>query len=240
MKNSIYAVSLLCIISFLSAVPARSQAGQSGTIGPETTARLVLQSNLSSKLNEPGDPITASLDEPLYVNGEIVLPRGTEFLGKVTEATPAGRGQKNGKIGIIFDRIRLPWGEVPAVVEITAIDDWTSNEKKKPDEEGQVKGSRSGKRTADNVGRGATIGGAGGLATVLLGGGRALGGAAIGGGLLGGLLLTRGGDVRLAPGAIFRIKFTSPITLPVTQQPGSSPRPGQPSAPDSQDPTKKP
>jgi hypothetical protein len=238
MRKSVSAV-LLCAIFVLSAIPARPQTAREATVEPETRARLVLQSHISSKLNEPGDPITAVLDEPVYVNSEMVLPRGAEFTGRVTESIPAGRGQKNGKISIIFERIRLPWGEAPVAVAITAIDDWSADEKMKADDEGKVKGSRSGKRTAENVERGGTIGMAGGLATVLLGGGATAAGAAIGGGLLGGLLLTKGGDVRVAPGAVFRIKFVKPLTLPVIQQTSASPRPIQQDA-DSQDATKKP
>ena len=210
------------------------------TIEPETKARIVLQSHINSKLNEPGDPVSAVLDEPVYVNADLVLPRGTEFLGRVTEVTPAGRVQKNGKIAIIFERVRLPWGEEPVALSITAIDDWKNDEKMKADDEGKVNGSRSGERTAKNVERGATIGGAGALATILLGGGGPAAGAAIGGGLLGGLLLTKGGDVRVDPGAIFRVKFVKPLTLPVITQGSTSPRPIRDETIDSKEPAKKP
>jgi hypothetical protein len=236
MRRSVCAV-FLCSVLGLAAMPALPQAAREATIEPETRTRIVLQSQLSSKLNEPGDPISAVLDEPVYVNGELVLPRGTEFHGRVTQATPAGRGQKNGQISIIFEQVRMPWGDVPVSVAMTAIDDWSHDEKLKANDEGKVSGSRSGERTAKNVERGATIGGAGALATVLLGGGGAAAGAAIGGGLLSGLLLTKGGDVRVAPGAVFRIKFVKPLTLPVSQQGGAQPRPPNT---DSQDPAKKP
>ena len=235
MRRSVCAV-LLCSVLCSAAVPAMPQAAREATIEPETRTRIVLQSQLSSKLNEPGDPISAVLEEPVYVTGELVLPRGTEFHGRVTQATPAGRGQKNGQISIIFEQIRMPWGDVPVSVAMTAIDDWSHDEKLKANDEGKVSGSRSGERTAKNVERGATIGGAGALATVLLGGGGAAAGAAIGGGLLSGLLLTKGGDVRVSPGAVFRIKFVKPLTLPVIQG-GAQPRPANT---DSQDPAKKP
>jgi hypothetical protein len=209
---------MLCLLTTFCVTPALPQSSREATIEPDTKARLVLQTQLNSKLNEVGDPVTATLDEPLYVNNEMVLQRGTEFSGRVTEVTPAGKGQKNGKIGIIFEKVRMPWGEEPVSMAITAIDDWNSNEKMKANEEGKVSGNRSGDRTMRNVERGGSIGALGGLATVLLGGGGAVAGAAIGGGLLGGLLMTKGGDVRVAPGAVFRVKFVKPLTLPVVQQ----------------------
>lgn len=236
MRRSVCVV-LLCVVLGLGVAPAMPQAAREATIEPETRARIVLQSQISSKLNEPGDPISAALDEPVYVGSELVLPRGTEFYGRVTQAKPAGRGQKNGQISIIFETIRMTWGDVPVSVAITAIDDWSHDEKMKANDEGKVSGNRSGERTAKNVERGATIGGAGALATVLMGGGGAAAGAAIGGGLLSGLLLTKGGDVRVGPGAIFRIKFVKPATLPVIQQRGA---PTKPANTDSTDSTKQP
>ena len=218
-----------------------AQGAREATIEAETRARIVLQSQISSKLNEPGDSVHATLEEPIYVNGQMVLRQGTPFHGRVTEVTPAGRGQKNGKITIIFERITMPWGEEPVTVAITAIDDWTSDEKRKADEEGEVKGGRSGRRTAENVQRGATIGGAGALGAILLGGSPAAAGAALGGGMLGGLLLTKGGDVRVTPGAIFRIKFVKPITLPVAQASASPLQQADPNPQiDTHNPTKKP
>jgi hypothetical protein len=217
----------LTLILFMSAVTALPQAAREATIEAETKARIVLQSQLNSKLNEPGDTVTAILYEPIYVDGQLVLARGTEFHGRVTEAVPAGRGQKNGKISIIFERIAMPWGEEAVSVAITSIDDWDNNEKMKADDEGKVSGKRSGKRTAENTRTGGEIGTAAGIGTILVGGGATAGGIGILGGLAGGLLLTKGGEVRVSPGAIFRIKFVKPITLPVVGQTATSPRPIQ-------------
>ncbi|HST22802.1 MAG TPA: hypothetical protein VLR90_16885, partial [Blastocatellia bacterium] len=101
------------------------------------------------------------------------------------------------------------------------------NEKLKANEEGKVSGGHSGKRTAENVERGGAIGGAGAGVILLSGGAGGAGAASLGGGLLAGLLLTKGGEVYLQPGAIFRVRFVKPMTLPVVQQLNSSPRPIQ-------------
>src|SRR5215212_6764339 len=180
MKKNICGLVLLAMT--LSAVPAYSQAAREATVEPETKANVVLQTRLSSKLSEVGDPITAVLDEPVYVNNQLVIPRGTEFHGRVTAVTPAKRGHKAATIALTFERIAMPWGEEPVSVVLTAIDDWDSNEKRKADDEGKVGGGHRGNKTAENVYRGGQIGGLGAAAVILSGGGLATGGAAIGGG----------------------------------------------------------
>jgi hypothetical protein len=223
MRKSFCSVVIFALM-VLGALPARSQAAKEATIEAETKAKLVLQSRLSSKLSEPGDPITAVLDEPLSVNGQLVLPRGTEFVGRVTQVTPAKRGQKGGSIAIAFERISLSWGEEAVSVVVTAVDDWDKNEKLNADSEGKVKGGHRGDATARNVERGGAIGGAGAGVVILSGGGLGAGAASLGGGLLAGLLLTKGGEVVVNPGAVFRVKFVKPVTLPVVQQQSTTPR----------------
>ena len=227
------ALALLAGITLWS-LPAAAQEARTATVEPETKARIVLQSHLSSKLNEAGDTITAVLYEPVHVDGQLVMSRGTEFHGRIASVSPAKRGQKSAQMTIIFDKVAMPWGEEPVSVVMTSIDDWARDEKLKADDEGKVKGGHRGEKTAENVERGAKIGG-GAAGTVILAGAAAgggagvlgLGAAALGGGMLAGLLLTKGGEVRLQPGTIFRIKFVKPITLPVIQQAGAAPRPIQ-------------
>ena len=223
MRKIFCSVALSAVIA-LGVVQARPQAAREATIQPDTKAKIVLQSRLSSKLSEAGDPITAVIDEPIYVDGQLVVPRGTEFRGRVTQVTPAKRGQKQGSIAIAFEHLVMSYGEEAVSVVVTAVDDWDKNEKLNADSEGKVKGGHRGDATARNVERGGAIGGAGAGVVVLSGGSLGAGAGALGGGLLAGLLLTKGGEVVVSPGAVFRVKFVKPVTLPVIQQPGATPR----------------
>jgi hypothetical protein len=230
MKKILCALVLSAALMVASS-PALSQAAREATIEPDTKVRAVLQTPLNSKLNEVGDTIIAVLYEPVYVNGQLVLPRGTEFQGRVTMVTSARRAMKSGRMAILFDRINMPWGQESAAISITSVDDWNQDKKYKADEEGQVNGGKDGKKTAENVRTGAEIGLAGGTATILLAngskGGAIAGGAGIAGALVASLFLTKGGEVKLAPGAIFRIRFDRPITLPVIRQSSAAPQPIQ-------------
>lgn len=224
MKRSITTAMLFTMFA-LSATVVRAQAAQEATIEPDTKAKLILQTRLSSKLSEVGDPVTAVLDEPIYVANQLVIPRGTEFRGRVTAAKAAGRGQKAGNLALTFERVAMPWGDEQVFIVLAGIDDWDKNEKLKANDEGKVSGGHRGEKTVDNVIRGGSIGGAGAGIVLLSGGGLGAGAATLGGGMLAGLLLSKGGEVQVNPGAVFRMKFVKPLTLPVSQPPGAAPRP---------------
>src|SRR5262245_33755832 len=108
----------------IAAIPAHAQTRREAPTEIGTKARFVLQSRLSSKLNEVGDPVIATLSEPISVNGLVVMPRDAEFHGRVTTVKPAGRPHKSSQMSIIFEKVMTPWGEERVTVVITAIDDW--------------------------------------------------------------------------------------------------------------------
>jgi hypothetical protein len=179
-----------------------------------TTAKLSLQTRLHSKLNEVGDEVTAVLYEPVRgTDGRVAIPRGTEFIGRVTQVQAAKRPQKQASMTVAFDTMRMPYGTEKVAVTVTAIDDYANDNKmkSKPDEEGKVGGGHSGERTAKNAGIGGGLGSLGGL---IARGGLGGIGAGAGAGVLGGVLMTKGNDIKLEPGTILRIKFDRSIKLP--------------------------
>jgi hypothetical protein len=186
------------------------------TIAEGSLAKLSLQTRLSSKLSEVNDEVVAVLYEPVRgEDGRVVIARGTEFIGRVTQVQAAKRPQKQATMTVTFDTMRMPYGTEKVSVIVMAIDDYANDTKmKSKDGEGKVGGGRSGERTAKNAGRGGILGGLGGTIIAASGGG--LGGLAggIGGGVLGGVLVTKGNDIRLEPGTVLRIKFERAVSLP--------------------------
>lgn len=181
-----------------------------------TSAKLSLQSQLSSKISEVGDEVLAVLYEPVRsADGRVVIPRGTEFAGRVTQVQAAKRPQKQATMTIVFEKMRMSYGTEKIAAVITAIDDFANDEKMRAkDGEGKVGGGRSGGRTAKNAGIGGGIGSLGGVIIGAAGGG--VGGVigGVGGGALGGVLMTKGNDIKLAPGTILRIRFEHELALP--------------------------
>jgi hypothetical protein len=229
MNSRIFTLTVWAAVA-IATIPGYSQIKREATIEIGTKTQLVLQSRLSSKLSEVGDPVIATLNEPIYVNGLLLIPRDAEFHGRVTSVKPAGRSHKSAQMSIIFENVLAPWGLEPVGVVITAIDDWDHDKKLRTNSEGKVNGGHQGEKTVDNVIRGGQLG-ALGAGTVIAGRGTedvrgALGGGgvAIGGGMLGGLLLTKGGEIQLGPGVILRIEFVKSLALPVTQDPSRIPQ----------------
>jgi hypothetical protein len=207
-------LSLGLIAKAQDAKPEESAGPANSVISEGTTAKLSLQTRLHSKLSEVGDEVTAVLYEPVRgSDGRVAIPRGTEFLGRVTQVQAAKRPQKQATMTVAFDTMRMPYGTEKIAVTVTAIDDFANDNKMKSkgDEEGKVGAGHSGERTAKNAGIGGGLGSLGGL--IARGGLGGLG-AGAGAGAVGGVLMTKGNDIKLEPGTILRIKFDRSVKLP--------------------------
>ncbi|MBO0721810.1 MAG: hypothetical protein J2P41_13355 [Blastocatellia bacterium] len=189
------------------------------TIPEGTMAKVSLQTRLSSKINEVGDEVIGVLYEPVRgSDGRIAIPRGAEFAGRVTQVQAAKKPQKEATMTVIFETMHMPYGSEKIATTILAIDDYANDQKlRSKDDEGKVGGGHSGGRTARNAGIGGGIGTLGGI--VLGRGGAGIGAVAgaIGVGAGTGVLMTKGNDIKLEPGTIFRIRFDREISLPVSE-----------------------
>src|SRR5689334_7322838 len=68
-----------------------ASAGPTMSLPAGTNIRVRLAQTLDTKRNHAGDRFTATLDEPLVSGDHVVIPKGTTFYGRVTEAKPSGR-----------------------------------------------------------------------------------------------------------------------------------------------------
>jgi hypothetical protein len=225
--SSFFLISMMISMSLLARAQDEKPEAQNDnnnnngnvTIAEGTPAKISLQTKLSSKINEVGDEVLGVLYEPVRgSDGRIAIPRGAEFVGRVTQVKAAKKPQKEATMTIIFETMRMPYGIEKIATTITAIDDYANDEKlRSKNEEGQVGGGRSGSRTARNAGIGGSLGALGGL--VLGRGGAGIGAVAgaIGVGAGTGVLVTKGDDIKLEPGTIFRVRFDREIALPVSE-----------------------
>lgn len=218
----------VCLLALLCAgLPRGVTAQASDRVIPEgTELQLSLSEPLSSKLNDVGDAVFATVRREVVVDGKTLLPRGTEISGRVTLANAAGRPFKGGKLHITFDRVRIDGQDQKLSVVIKSASDFARDEKITATSEGTLKEGTSGGDVLRNVGTAAGIGGIGVTIAILAGvrgdrgyyGGISRGGAIAGASILGasvvaGVLLTKGKEVRLDSGAIIRVKLERPLSV---------------------------
>ena len=198
------------------------------TIPPGTYVTVRINQWLSSDRNQPGDAFSATLEQPIIVDGVVVAQRGQTVGGRVTEAQKAGRVAGTSRLGLELIDLTLADGQVV-----------------------QTKTSMFTRNGSTSVGRdvGAAAGttGLGAAAGAIADGGR---GAAIGAGAgavlgIAGVLLTRGNPTVIYPESVMTFKIDAPVAVSTEHAPqafryadqmdygrpgpGPGPGPGQPS-----------
>lgn len=166
------------------------------TIPAGTLLTVRLAQTLNSDQLKPGDTFSATLDQPLIVDGFIIAERGARVQGRVIDAQQAGRVK-----GVSHLALQL--------VSLHTSDGQNINLRTQTFEK---EGEKSVGKDAAKVGAAAAIGAAIGA---IAGGGR---GAAIGAGVggaagTGGVLATRGKPVELKVETRLTFKLTDPITV---------------------------
>jgi len=175
-----------------------------------------LETPISSKLSEVGDTIIVTVWEPMAIDAQHVLPRGTEMTGKVTFVKRAGKVKGRAEVYALINELTTNYGSEPIQVSIDAADDVANDEKILTDGEGKLKSNKDLGDDLEDVTRGTSLGS---LATTPVAIATDSVGAAIAGpavGAIAGLLLSRGKEVRLPVGTVFRMKFDKELTVPVS------------------------
>lgn len=122
-----------------------------------TDIRVRLDSDLGSKISQPGDSFSATVADDVLKGGDVIIAKGARAEGTVVDAKPLGKFKGGAALVIKLDRVRSRWGSYP--VETSSIS-----------RAEQGKGKRSAAFIGGGAGLGALIGG-------IAGGGK---GAAIG------------------------------------------------------------
>ncbi len=122
-----------------------------------TSIRVRLDSDLGSKISQPGDSFTATVADDVLKGGDVIIARGARARGAVVDAKPLGKFKGGAVLEIKLDSVRSRWGSYP--VETASIS-----------RAEQGKGKRSTALIGGGAGFGAIVG-------ALAGGGK---GAAIG------------------------------------------------------------
>lgn len=161
----------------------------------DTTISVVLDEGVGSKTSTPGQPFAATVEDPVEVDGKVVIPKGARASGIVKDAKAAGRFKGGAVLELALTSVTLGNKDYEIQTSAPAL---------------TTKGK--GKRTAALVG-----GGAGGGAAIgaVAGGGKgaaigALIGAAAG---TGGAGLTGNRDITLPAETALSFKLLQPLEI---------------------------
>lgn len=177
------------------AVPAPPPPPQKVTIPSGTTLSVRLVDTINSETSQPGQTFHATLDSPLAVEGDTVIPSGFDVEGHIVNVQSAGKFAGQSLLVLQLDRISAA-GKYYNI----QTDQYSR------------KGSSRGKNTAEKVGAGAGIGA---IIGAIAGGGKGAAiGAAAGGGLGGGVqAATKGQQIKLPSETILNFTLQAPLTV---------------------------
>lgn len=179
-----------------AAEPAPARQPHKVTLPAGALITVRLSERLSSDRNAPGDAFTATLDEPLVVDGFVIAERGARVEGKVAAVQEAGRVKGVATLALQLVRLTTSDGQQ---VEVS-----TDPFEKKASSEKIEDAAKVGAAAAIGAAIGAIAGGGKGAAI-----GAGVGGAAGGGTVL----ATRGKPAVLAPETRITFRLNSPVTI---------------------------
>jgi hypothetical protein len=174
---------------------------QKVTIPSGTTMAVRLVDTIDSETAQQGQTFHATLDSPLAVEGETVIPSGFDVEGHIVTVQSAGKFAGQSLLVLQLDRLSASGKNYSIQTD-----------------QYSRKGSSRGKNTAAKVGAGAGIGA---IIGAIAGGGKGAAiGAAAGGGLGGGVqAATKGQQIKLPSETVLNFTLQAPLTVVASKGP---------------------
>src|SRR3984893_316108 len=173
------------------------------TVEPGVQLAIRLVDAIDTEKNKLGETFHATLNSPLSVDGEEVVPAGSDVTGHIVELKSAGKFAGQSVLVLQLDSI--------------AVGGRTYNIQT---DQYKKQGSSRGKNTAEKVGGGAIIGG---IIGAIAGGGKGAAiGAAAGGGVGGGVqAATKSQQIKLPSETVLNFTLQAPVTVVKAPTPSS-------------------
>lgn len=84
--------------------------GTISTVPVGTAFQVITNTNITTQRARVGDIFTSTLNHPISVDGEIIVPSGSDVIGQITYIEEAGRAGRNAKMEVRFTSIKPPYG----------------------------------------------------------------------------------------------------------------------------------
>jgi len=191
--------------TLLPAQPA-SPAPTEFVVDRGTRILLRLTNSVNTKRTAPGDRVYLETAVPVFVDGRLLIPRGSYVTGTVTESKQAGRVKGRAALNLRFDTLTLPNGVTRDFRSRAASADTRGNlDRSEGRIEGEGNKSGDAKTVGETTAAGAGIGTIAGAATGHYGLGAGIGAAAGAVAGLAGVLSSRGPEVVLPAGTTMEL-----------------------------------
>lgn len=179
-----------------SAPPPKPREPHTAVIPAGTLISVRLRESLSAERNSAGDTFSASLDQPLIVDGFVIAERGATARGHIVDLAPAGRVKGRSVLAVELKSLTTADGQ--------KVDLETDTFRREADSGVKKDAARAGVMAAIGAAIGAIAGGGKGAAI-----GAGVGGAAG----AGTVLATRGEDASLPSETRVTFRLKNPVTI---------------------------
>jgi len=120
-RRSISVLSAAALLCF-AWTSSRSQIAESSQLPVGSTIPVTLVKGIDARKNKAGDNVIARTTENVNSEGHVLIPRGSQIIGRVSEAKARSKEEPESTLGIIFDQAVLKGGrEIPLALTIQAI-----------------------------------------------------------------------------------------------------------------------
>lgn len=180
-----------------------------------TRILLRLENSINTKRTQAGDRVYLTTAVPVFVNGRLIVPRGSSVMGTVTESKQAGRVKGRAALNVRFESLTLPNGVTRDLRSRPSNADAAGDLDRA---EGRIKGE--GNKGGDARKVGATTATGAGIGAIAGGGmGAGIGAAAGAAAGLAGVFGSRGPQVVLPEGSTMELTLDRDLEFTATELP---------------------
>jgi len=100
---------------------AVSKQGRKVDLQSNTQLAAQLENSLDARHAKVGDRVALKTTQAVKQNGEVVVPKGSRLLGRVTEVQQRTKSNGESRIGVVFDRLQKGSLDMPITASIMSI-----------------------------------------------------------------------------------------------------------------------
>jgi hypothetical protein len=160
MKKIILGINLILLVAAFAA--AQKQRNGDVLIQSGTNLEAQLESTLDVKKSKPGDEVVLKTTKAIRQNGQVVVPKGTRLIGRVTDVQQKTRQNAASSLNVVFERIQGKNLDAPIRATIVSITQASANSNIGDTSNSDISGSTSSTgNVSSSSGGGGLLGGVG-------------------------------------------------------------------------------